>query len=158
MWLSAAHIEASMTLLKQSFPEMSGLQSTFCAVSSIRKFSFQPEESIQIHHDQDRSHWVTSCYVGGEVKLYDSMYQKGKGISSSLEKQLKAVYGETVAEQGYLKVVVPSVQQQRGTSDCGVFTVAFLFHLALPCSYPFFVIPTLQFIEQHKDRNKVGMR
>ena len=67
----------------------------FCAVSSIRKFSSQPEGSIQIHHDQDRSRWVTSCYVGGEVKLYDSMYQKGKGIS--LEKQLIAVYGETAA-------------------------------------------------------------
>ena len=64
VWLNAAHTEASMTLIKQSFPEMSGLQSTFYAVSSIRKFSSQPEGSIQIHHDQDRSHWATSCYVG----------------------------------------------------------------------------------------------
>ena len=30
-----------------------------------------------------------------------------------------------------LRIVVPTVQQQRGSSDCGVFAVAFLFHLAL---------------------------
>ena len=28
--------------------------------------------AIQIHHDSEREHWVTSTYSNGEVLLYDS--------------------------------------------------------------------------------------
>ncbi len=32
---------------------------------------------------------------------------------------------------GKLRVLLPAVQQQKGTNDCGVFSIAYLFHTAL---------------------------
>ena len=56
--------------------------------------------------------------------------QQGGDISEDLRQQLTSVYKEVVVD-GKLRVLLPPVQQLKEGSDCGVFSIAFLFHLAL---------------------------
>ncbi len=69
--------------------------------------------------------------------MYDSRYDGGN-LDSSLTRQLALVYRSliTAEEDGeeidpHLTVHIPPVQQQRGSSDCGVFAIAFAIHAAL---------------------------
>lgn len=122
-------MEAAESPVKTNFKEIGGLQPVYLSASAKKQLVPQVHSTqIQIHHDPERAHWVTSCYINGTVKLYDSL--SCKILCSALEKQLKTLYG-SLADSGELRVVVPSVQQQRGSNDCGVFAIAFLFHLAL---------------------------
>ena len=59
-----------------------------------------------------------------------SCSNKKGGISEDLKQQLAAIYSEVVVD-GKLQVLLPAVQQQKGGNDCGVFSIAFLFHLVL---------------------------
>ena len=69
--------------------------------------------------------------------MYDSKYSGGD-LNTSLTHQLTWVYRalSTVEEDGeevdpYLIVHIPPVQQQTGSSDCGVYAIAFAVHAAL---------------------------
>ena len=66
------------------------LQNPLRNKSQSKPFTPQPEGSIQIHHTSN--HWVTSCYLDGEVKLYDFLYCRKDGIPKELEQQLRTVY------------------------------------------------------------------
>ena len=71
------------------------------------------------------------------MSVYDSKYSGGD-LDSSLTHQLALIYCAliTVEENGeevdpHLVVHVPPVQQQKGSSDCGVYAIAFAVHAAL---------------------------
>lgn len=90
-WLSATHMEAAESLVKTNFKEIGGLQPVYLSASAKKQLVPQVHSTqIQIHHDPERAHWVTSCYINGTVKLYDSL--SCKILSSALEKQLKTLY------------------------------------------------------------------
>ena len=128
-WLSDQHMTAAaMTLVKRHFLEIHGLQNPHQNKSQSKPFTPQLEESIQIHHTSN--HWVTSCYLDGEVKLYDFLYSRKDGIPEELQQQLRTVY-KRAATKGHIVVTVPAVQQQKGGQDCGVYAIACLFLLAL---------------------------
>ena len=59
-------------LLVKEFPEVTGNQSTL--LSQINAFKSQGKESIQIHRDGARGHWIMSNMSEGQVihVLYDS--------------------------------------------------------------------------------------
>ena len=69
--------------------------------------------------------------------MYDSKFGGGD-LDTSLTHQLALVYRPliTVEEDGeevdpHLIVHIPPVQQQKGSSDCGVYAIAFAVHAAL---------------------------
>ena len=51
--------------------------------------TLQPEGSIQTHSTSN--HWVTSCYLDGEVKLHDFIYSRKDGILEEQEQQLRTM-------------------------------------------------------------------
>ena len=68
-------------------------------------------------------HWVASSNIGGNVTLFDSM--AGKQLTTSLEYQVAAIYKENI-HNDVLTVTCVTVQQQDGSVDCGLFSIAFL--------------------------------
>lgn len=82
---------------------------------------------IQIHFT-GQAHWVTSAYIGGHVCLYDSYVSAV--LTKSLKTQLKLVYQGKADKNGSLIVNEMPVQQQENSYDCGLFAIAFAFHLA----------------------------
>ena len=79
---------------------------------------------------------MTNTSIGQDRKvcLYDSLF-KGGELYPSLQVQLATVYKlcVEVAPEGnhtFLPMKVPSVQQQRDYTFCGLFAIAFVFHAA----------------------------
>ena len=72
---------------------------------------------------------MTTSLHDGEVRLYDSCFH-GHKLSASIEEQLVRIY-KTSVRDCVLPVTVIPVQQQMGSVDCGVFSIAFAYHGAL---------------------------
>ena len=85
---------------------------------------------MQIHFVNE-NHWVASSFLSGVISLYDSL--PTGTISAGLEEQLARSYGhlEGSTEDGGLTVHHVSVQKQEGTTDCGLFSIAFAYHAVL---------------------------
>ena len=115
---------AATMLVNHHFPEIQGLQPT--QRSKIRMFQKQGEESIQLHNSG--AHWVMSTLIDGEVRLYDSLNSM-PGFHNPLPKQpVGQLYGR--ADEKFRVTIVPVVQQS-GSTDCGLYARAYLFHLTL---------------------------
>ena len=85
-----------------------------------------PHSAVQIHYN-GALHWSVSSNIGGAVKLYDS--KASAELTSSMDEQLAAIYqGHRIADDRLMVTRVP-VQQQEGGVDCGVYSIAFAFHL-----------------------------
>ena len=98
---------------------MPGIQSSLL---SQKTYAFKRQGSIQIHHDRQSGHWVTSTICEGNIILYDSKHTPS--LSKDMGKQLRAIYG------GSQYVIVPHITHQRGSKDCGLFAIAYAWHLA----------------------------
>ena len=123
-WFSADHIMATQKLLRQHFT-VSGPQDPAYA-EKPSSFTVQGNGSIQIHHN-GINHWLTSTCRKGVVKVYDSLWMTN--ISPSVLLQLGAKYREK-ARRGSLDVDICHVEHQRGSSDCGLYAVAYATDLA----------------------------
>ena len=102
-------------------------------VNVFQRFSVVHGEAIQIHHI-NKNHWVTSHSIGQEIMVYNNKFCGGD-LSPSLTNQLAVIYSK-LQKKGekevlILTVDIPSIQQQKGNSDCGVFAIAFAVHAAL---------------------------
>ena len=115
-------INAAQQLIKKGAPAVGGIQDTLLA----QRFDRNPYESVQIHHTGE-CHWVTSSSIGGHVSLYDSLHH---GMTDSTQVQLAQCYNGLVDAMDELTVDIPSVQQQSGSVDCGLFAEAYAFELA----------------------------
>lgn len=82
---------------------------------------------MQIHYDFERKHWVTSSYADGNVQLYDSL--SNGSISDSVKSQLAQIYKNTISDN-VLAVTIMPMQQQKGPTDCGLFSIAAAFTAA----------------------------
>ena len=76
----------------------------------------------------ERHHWVVSSYCDGEVRFYDS--SSTGCLTPSLEKQLVELYHPAVRD-GKLMVTVVPVQQQEGSTDCGIYSIATTYSAAI---------------------------
>ena len=83
---------------------------------------------IQILFDPQRKHWITTSYKDGVLKLYDSCFNLS--LSPSIEEQLARIYKHVIINEQLPVTVIP-VQQQKGAYDCGLFSIAFTYHVAL---------------------------
>ena len=128
-WLTDEHIHLAQTLLRAQFPNINGLQCPL--LSENDAFDAQPHEALQIHFVAG-NHWVASSSFGQEVTVYDSKYS-GK-LHPSLIHQLARIYRSLQTDEDgdlMLQINVPTVQQQFGSCDCGLFAIAFALHLAM---------------------------
>lgn len=106
-------------IFQMQFPELPPMQDTGYAVK-LQKLRPATEGSMYFHNYD--GHWSLSQLSGGSVDLYDSL--QAKFIGSTLKEQLVALYGD-LAEDGELTVSQHQVQLQKGSTDCGLFAVAF---------------------------------
>ena len=124
-WLNDNIIHAAQTILARQFPKQAGFQYTQRFKSTEWPVASQGKGTIQIHNVTN-CHWVTSTHSGGAIRVFDSLY--GGELSDDFKKQLLCLYGE---KKKKLQVQVVRVQQQQGTSDCGVYAVAYAVDIAL---------------------------
>ena len=112
-----------------SFPHINGLQCTL--LSENYAFDAQQHEALRIHFVAG-NHWVASSSFGQQVTVYDSKY--GGKLHPSLTHQIARIYRSLETDEDgdlMLEIKVPTVQQQFGSCDCGLFVIAFTLHLAL---------------------------
>ena len=93
----------------------------------------------QFHHQEYKftianiTAWVTSSSIGEHVVVYDSKNVRRK-LHDSLTVQLSLIYRSAIShgKKGpALQIHIPSVMQQDGANDCGLFAIAFALHAAL---------------------------
>ena len=106
-------------LIQEKFSQVGGLQS----VIRSRTLTFQPEKSFAQVLNCDDAHWVCATNIGCKenlVKVYDSWRT---GDVSSDTKEAIANILHTSGPRIY--VLFPEVQQQKDSSSCGVFALAY---------------------------------
>ncbi|KAM4053931.1 uncharacterized protein ACNLHF_006458 [Anomaloglossus baeobatrachus] len=98
------------------------------------------KNAVQIHYDEERVHWLTTCFKDGKILVADSI--NTRRLSPSIRQQIINMYNEVVKEPlKHLSFL--NVDQQKNGYDCGVFATAF--------AYEFLVNggdPTAQFQHQ----------
>ena len=118
-WLSDNVINICQNLLRQQHPHIGGLQSTVLA----ENFSMEPQagEFVQILN-VGGCHWITISTIGrppSTVKVYDSLPMK---LSSQTKKLIADLL---MTREKSITIMHTSVQWQSGSSDCGLFVLAF---------------------------------
>ena len=118
-WLNDLLIDAAQSVLKTENNDLSGFQSTVLG----QNLSFNPEqrEFVQILHN-GRGHWLTVSTVGApssSVFVYDSLY------SSASPSQMMQIASLLYSKEKKISLLFKDVQMQDGSSDCGVFAIAF---------------------------------
>jgi hypothetical protein len=124
-------MNAAQKLLLEQFPFCQSLQDvnlgTLLMFSEINSVD---DAAVQILHTGNSEHWVCVAVSSVdvlkeksiEVLLFDSLW--GKDLEQNVELQICCIFGKLCDSS--VKVKRPPVQQQQaGTSDCGLFAVAF---------------------------------
>ena len=123
-WLNERLINAGQTLIKEKFPNESGLQDV--GRSDTCTFQVHDGEFVQLLNCH-RSHWI--CVTNknsksNEVKVYDSM--RTGDIPLSTKEVIASLLN---LRQTYIYLTFPDVQQQVGGSECGLYSLAFAYTL-----------------------------
>ncbi len=84
--------------------------------------------AIQIFYVQERQHWITTALIRGEIYLFDSCFNGT--IEPSVELQIAQLYRPLVDSNSLLLTVVPMQQQEFGSNNCGLFSIAAAYHTA----------------------------
>ena len=123
-WLTDKHIDHAQWLLSKQFPDSKGLHSVLAFESKPPKVQKGDKDFVQILH-VGGNHWVTVTNIGcqeNRIKVFDSLRQK----LSKKEKQKLCSCLAVLLNTSSSNMVIewPSMQRQRGESDCGLFAVA----------------------------------
>ena len=78
-----------------------------------------------MHHVRN-NFWITSSSTAGCVEVFDSVYNN---LSTDTVVQLATIY-QNLAEKNVLQVKIVPCQRQTGSTDCGLFAIAWAFELA----------------------------
>ena len=119
-WLTDAVINAAQVLLKEHFPEMGGLQRT--TLGHTLTYAVERGEFVQIVNVRG-NHWITVSNIGcqlNHLNVYDSIPHGD--ISLRAKQQIAALL---FTQAKAITLNFPDVQVQRGSSDCGLFSIAF---------------------------------
>ena len=136
-WLSCTHMSAVNTICQRQFEAVNGFQSTLLAAKLQKQgnknmwvfpdngFESRSAPSCNLHYN-GYHHWVcTFQYVeNGPVYLLDSLmdFKKHKPtVNRYLQLQIAQIYGSGQEE---IIVLIPEIQQQTNSDDCGLFLIA----------------------------------
>ena len=125
-WLTDDIIEAAQNLIRENNPLVGGLQPP--CLGQTCSFMIEAGEFIQILHN-GVDHWVVVSNIGvsrgSVVRVYDSKYQY---LTTTTELQLASLLNTPEPE---ITLEFVDVKKQCGSSDCGVYAVAFATALSL---------------------------
>ena len=123
--LSDNVLNAFQKMMEKQFPETNGLQDPI--LGQTLSFKVQKNKPfVQVLHD-GKLNWIAISGYGcneGEVCYIDSLF-KGR-IADHTKQQICAILN---CDLKHVKIKVFSVQQQSNRVDCGVFALAFCFHI-----------------------------
>ena len=118
-WLTDRIIEVGQNLLKHVYPKMGGLQPP--TLGEVLNFSSQDGEFVQVIHTAG-NHWVTVSNIGfeeGTVGIYDSLPSR---LSLRLKENVATIMHTS---KFHIMLDLQDVQEQRSSSDCELFALAF---------------------------------
>jgi hypothetical protein len=84
---------------------------------------------VQMIFVAERHHWILTALLRGEIVLFDSFFSKL--LPPTVEEQLLQLYSSWVKNNSLSVTILPMQQQRVGSVDCGVFTIAAAFHIAI---------------------------
>lgn len=118
-WLNDNLISAAQQLIKKEYPYINGLQNPILQ----RSMTFEIMESKAFVQCLNllNNHWLTISTLGcppDTVRVYDSM---NCSLSASMKKLIADLL-HTASKAITIEYI--NVQQQRGGSDCGLFSIA----------------------------------
>ena len=117
-WLNDNIVDAAQILLKKVCP-IQGLQKVSLGLTLI--FGVQRGEFIQILNT-GAGHWVTISTIGTDhpvVNIYDSVYSTA---CDELQQQIASIL---ITQHSSIILHFIDVQLQSGSSDCGLFAIAY---------------------------------
>ena len=123
-WLSDDIINAAQRLLQKANPNMSGFQDVACGLTM--NFDVESGEFVQILYT-GQGHWNTISNVGkkhADIQIFDSAYTFA---STTIKNQVASLL---CTSEEFMKLTFVDVQMQSGSSDCGLFSIAFATALA----------------------------
>ena len=125
-WLTDDIISAAQQLIRENNPLVGGLQPP--CLGQTCSFTIETGEFIQILHN-GADHWLVVSNIGvsrgSVVRVYNSKYQY---LTTSTELQLASLVN---TPEPRITLEFVDVQKQCGSSDCGVYAVAFATALSL---------------------------
>ena len=121
-FLTDRHMNAVSTVLMKQFPELPSLHNTLTITS------FHPAEEGSFFYHNFCGHWALSRLADGKAHVYHSM--QPRHLTPALTAQLHSLYGH-LKKKNKLEIILPQVQKQQGTSDCGCFVICFSVSLML---------------------------
>ena len=126
-WLNDQHMNVAQSLLKEQHPHINGLTPTV-----LQGRQPLPTGSLQIIHT-DGDHWVavsTFNTEGADTIVYDPKY-------SSVSKSTQTILAKLVnTDKPAFSVRMASVLKQSGSSDCGLFAIAYVTHITKCLIHP----------------------
>lgn len=122
------HIACGQFLLKQQFPHIGGLRPT---VLQQKKLDPLPPKSLQILHvtlpSPQPGHWIAASTVSCEnddIVLYDSLF-------SAITDETKINLAQLICTVNpEFTVRISGVTKQSGSSECGLYALAYITHVA----------------------------
>ncbi len=126
-WLTDKHINAAQSLLREQFPLQQGLQDTLL-VEQCRTYHSGTNNFVQILYING-NHWVCTSNrfsPAGAVDVFDCSTCSRN--SRTLKRQLALILQCPAASFCVRHI---DVQRQNGSSECGLFAIAFAYTLCL---------------------------
>ena len=116
-WLHDSEIHAGQILLKEEFPHVDGLQDPAIRGELVLPAAYEFVQVVNVGR-----HWACISTIGcqtGTIKVFDSLYRKPNSIL------LDHAFRMVVCPQDTVTFLNEKVQRQLGSSDCGLFALAF---------------------------------
>ena len=125
-WITDNIINACQRLIRNAYPHIRGLEDT--SLRETLAFTIQRGEFVQVLNVSG-CHWITISTIGCQqsiVNVYDSI------PSCSVPLRTKEQIAAIICTQAK-KIILefPAVQSQHGSSDCGLFALAFAMHITV---------------------------
>ncbi|KAM4040281.1 uncharacterized protein ACNLHF_011641 isoform 1-T2 [Anomaloglossus baeobatrachus] len=114
-------IGMAQELLQHQFEGFDGLQPP--AVLLVPGYCVL-QNAVQIHYDEERVHWLTTCFKNDQILVADSI--NTRKLSPSIRQQIINMYG-VVVDEPLKHLSFLNVDQQKNCYDCGVFATAFAY-------------------------------
>jgi len=122
-WLIDKHIDPAQYLLGNSFPFISGFQSTIVFDSKDCVHVKTPGTSFVQILNVHSNHWITVSNIqckDNTIKIYDSLNSSRLEASVKFSCQVAALLN---CQSSGIRVENVNILQQKGSSDCGLFAI-----------------------------------